>query len=272
MSVPEKITGITSIKSVGSHLDIEDHEIDLRAVASNAVSLGDVGTSLTNDQKWFILKRLHFDHLVSLAELPVQASFMIEKVEGLKIDEAVKILKDAAVEHQDDINIPRADLDLIDDLIAGAASHSYVNEPSDIKEKLDYAIIKDEKINTDESSAEQPTVFGNIYDVDYHQIVDWELQVRLEAALIAYHSPYPEVRAVVEPYDDPSIPVETIRVYIAGIIWTAIGAVINQFFAERQPGITLDASVVQIFLYPTGLILERVLPKWKFKIWKFTMT
>ncbi|KAK6199216.1 OPT oligopeptide transporter protein-domain-containing protein [Scheffersomyces amazonensis] len=246
MATAEKITGITSIRSVGSHLDIEDHEIDLRAVASNAVSLGDVGTSLTNDQKWFILKRLHFDHLVSLAELPVQASFMIEKVEGLKIDEAVQILKDAAVEHEDDINIPRADLDLIDDLIAGAASHSY-------------------------SSAEQPTVFGNIYDVDYHQIVDWELQVRLEAALIAYHSPYPEVRAVIEPYDDPTIPVETVRVYIAGIIWTAIGAVINQFFAERQPGITLDSSVVQIFLYPTGLILERILPKWKFKIWKYTI-
>ena len=69
-------------------------------------------------------------------------------------------------------------------------------------------------------------------------IVDWGLQVRLEAVLVAYWSPYPEVRAVTFPYDDPTIPVETFRVYLIGIIWTGIGAVINQFFAERQPAIS----------------------------------
>ena len=29
-----------------------------------------------------------------------------------------------------------------------------------------------------------------------HEIVDWDLQVRLESVLVAYWSPYPEVRAV----------------------------------------------------------------------------
>ena len=71
--------------------------------------------------------------------------------------------------------------------------------------------------------------------------------VRLEAVLVAYWSPYPEVRAVTFPYDDPTIPVETFRVYLIGIIWTAIGAVINQFFTERQPAITLAMAVVQVF-------------------------
>ena len=89
-----------------------------------------------------------------------------------------------------------------------------------------------------------------------HEIVDWDLQVRLEAVLVAYWSPYPEVRAVTFPYDDPTIPVETFRVYLIGIIWTAIGAVINQFFTERQPAITLAMAVVQVFLYPSGLLCE----------------
>ena len=30
-------------------------------------------------------------------------------------------------------------------------------------------------------------------------------------------------------------------------------------------------SVVQVFLYPTGLICEWILPKWKFKVWKYTI-
>lgn len=51
----------------------------------------------------------------------------------------------------------------------------------------------------------------------YLHIVDWPLQVRLEAALIHFHSPYPEIRAITEPFDDPSIPVETFRVYFIGL-------------------------------------------------------
>ena len=97
------------------------------------------------------------------------------------------------------------------------------------------------------------------------------LQVRLEAVLVAYWSPYPQVRAVTDPYDDPTIPVETLRVYIIAFIWTGISAVINQFFHERQPAITLGMSVVQVFLYPSGLLMEWILPKWKIKIWKWTI-
>lgn len=98
-------------------------------------------------------------------------------------------------------------------------------------------------------------------DFDCFKIVDFKLQVRLEAALIAYYSPYPEVRAVTEPYDDSSIPCETFRVYLLGVIWTCLGTFINQFFAERQPTITLSSTVVQLFLYPSGKIVERILPK-----------
>ncbi|KAK6199220.1 OPT oligopeptide transporter protein-domain-containing protein [Scheffersomyces amazonensis] len=234
----KEVTNITSITSVGSHYqELEDHEIDLAAVTSHPISIGDVGTTLTSDQKWFILNRLNFQGLVSLENIPIQASFMIEKIEGLTVEESVEIVKTTIHNHREDINYPSEDYDLLIKLIEYNDSHDG----------------------------------GDKYNTDFHEIVDWELQIKLEASLIAYHSPYPEVRAVTDPFDDPSVPVETVRVYIAGVIWTAIGAVINQLFAERQPGITLDASVVQVFLYPTGLILERILPKWKFKVWRYTI-
>ena len=80
-----------------------------------------------------------------------------------------------------------------------------------------------------------------------------------------------KLEQLLSPYDDPTIPAETFRVYLIGIIWTAIGAVINQFFTERRPSITLAMSVVQVFLYPSGLLCEWILPKWKFKIWKLSI-
>lgn len=36
----------------------------------------------------------------------------------------------------------------------------------------------------------------SLTDPNRHEIVDWTLQVRLESVLVAYWSPYPEVRAV----------------------------------------------------------------------------
>ncbi|KAK6464731.1 OPT oligopeptide transporter protein-domain-containing protein [Scheffersomyces coipomensis] len=267
MTDSEKVNAITSITSVGSHLALEDHEIDLRAIASNPISIGDVGTTLTSDQKWFILRRLHFNHLLSLENLPIQATFMIEKIEALNFEEAIQILKEALIEHEDDINIPTPDLDLLENLVSLASTSSLPS--TDIKEKLSYS-IKEEKKDASTSSFDSP-IQETKYDGDYHEIVDLDLQTRLEAALIAYHSPYPEVRSVTDPYDDPSIPVETVRVYIAGIIWTCAGAFINQFFSERQPSISLPASVVQILLYPTGILLAKILPKWKFTVWKYTV-
>ncbi|KAK6462456.1 OPT oligopeptide transporter protein-domain-containing protein [Scheffersomyces coipomensis] len=265
MSSDKNLGAVTSITST-NHLDVEDHEIDLHAVASNPISIGDVGTSLTSDQKMFILKRLNFDGLISLEDLPIQATFMFEKIENISIPESLEILQELVVVHKDDINIPTADMDLLHDLINEAGSHQDLT----VKENLNYS-LKEKKLQSSSSESITDLINEDVYDSDYHKVVDWNLQVRLEAALIAYHSPYPEVRAVTDPYDDPSIPVETVRMYIAGIIWTGIGCFINQFFIERQPNIGLSSSVVQVFLYPTGTFLSYILPKWKFKIWKFNI-
>ncbi|KAK9464998.1 OPT oligopeptide transporter protein-domain-containing protein [Lipomyces arxii] len=95
------------------------------------------------------------------------------------------------------------------------------------------------------------------YGLDHESFV---LDFLLEATMMKYHSPYPEVRAVCDPTDDPTLPVETLRAYFLGIIWVSIGAFINQLFGFRQPSLWIGATAIQILLYPCGKFLERVLP------------
>ena len=265
----KSLVPITSITSAYSRKQVEDHEIDLAALTSRAISIGEVGANLTSDQKFFILKRLNYENLISLEDLPVAATFMIEKIENLEISEALEILREVIVEFDDDFNFPEEDLDLIKRLISLTPS----NEGKDIKSKLDSQIdskkfdlkvltSSQENLESDDSSEENGIIS--------HEIVDWNLQVRLEAAINAYHSPYPEVRSVTDPYDDPSTPAETLRAYVIGIIWLAIGAFINQFFSQRQPGISLSTSVAQIFLYPSGELWYRIFPDVTVPLGKFS--
>ncbi|KAK9461999.1 OPT oligopeptide transporter protein-domain-containing protein [Lipomyces oligophaga] len=92
----------------------------------------------------------------------------------------------------------------------------------------------------------------------------YDLELRVEASMIKHHSPYPEVRAVTDPVDDPNVPVETIRVYILGSIWVAIGAFINEMFDKRQPSLSLDSTVIQLLVYPCGRLCQYILPDWGF--------
>ncbi|KAJ8098186.1 hypothetical protein POJ06DRAFT_270160 [Lipomyces tetrasporus] len=47
----------------------------------------------------------------------------------------------------------------------------------------------------------------------FDDVVDsYEWDVKIEACMVKYDSPYPEVRGVCDPYGDPELPVETIRI------------------------------------------------------------
>lgn len=104
---------------------------------------------------------------------------------------------------------------------------------------------------------------------------DWSLEVRTEAAICHYHSPYPEVRSVTDPFDDTAIPVETIRSYFLGLIFMAGGTALNTctlefillttVFSPRQPGISIGTNVLQLLLAPCGQLLAKILPDWGFR-------
>ncbi|KAK9319689.1 OPT oligopeptide transporter protein-domain-containing protein [Lipomyces orientalis] len=103
---------------------------------------------------------------------------------------------------------------------------------------------------------------SEVYGTDFDT---YQLDTRLEAVVIHYHSPYPEVRAVTDPTDDPGIPVETFRAYALGIFWVAVSSFINEFFLFRQPSLNLRATVVQMLLFPSGKLCE-LLPNWGFQL------
>ncbi|CAK7899875.1 oligopeptide transporter 2 [[Candida] anglica] len=263
---------LTSVRSTGSRLEVADHEIDLNAVTSNPVSIGDVGVSLTADQKYVILNRLNYDGLVSLEDLPTGALFMIEKIEGLQVQEGVEILRQAMIDHANDVNYPTKDLDFITKLVEEAPADGYTSP--DVKSKLDGHFADKENSFDEKKGDVNATTYAepsSSHSDNYYEIFDWPFQVKLEAALLAYHSPYPEVRAVTDPFDDPSLPCETLRAYIVGFIWNAIGTFINQFFAQRQPAISFTTAVAQLFLYPSGLLTQYIFPEYSFKLFGLTI-
>ncbi|KAK4702819.1 hypothetical protein P7C70_g3401, partial [Phenoliferia sp. Uapishka_3] len=60
--------------------------------------------------------------------------------------------------------------------------------------------------------------------------------------LLLYSSPYLEVRAAVDSTDDPSIPVDTFRVWVLGIIFVILGSSINIFSTGNLATIVLNRS------------------------------
>lgn len=248
---------VTSITSHGDIMDAADHEVDLKHVTSNPLSINQVAVDFSSSQKYYVLKRLNYDKLESLDDLPVSATFMLEKIQGLPVEEAVEILRDFLEIHKYDVNVPTHEIKFIEALL------DYRSPESDA---IDARLDRKEQFGED--VAEEQSYLSDFKEAD---IFDWELQVKTEAGIIAYHSPYPEVRAVTDPYDDPNEYCETFRVYLLGIIWTAIGSFVNEFFMERQPAITLNASVVQLLLYPSGVLCHWIFPKYKFKVWKYTI-
>ncbi|QRW12697.1 OPT oligopeptide transporter protein [Ceratobasidium sp. AG-Ba] len=85
-------------------------------------------------------------------------------------------------------------------------------------------------------------------------------EVKMEVALIIHDSPYAEVRAVVSPEDDPSMPCSTIRAWVIGLFFACAGAVINQLFSLRYPRIEIDEIVAQLLAYPVGTAWARWIP------------
>ena len=71
-------------------------------------------------------------------------------------------------------------------------------------------------------------LYGDFYDRD----------LRIDATMMRYSSPYPGVRAVADPLDDADVPIETVRAYFLGIGWAVIGTFMATFFNSRFPSIS----------------------------------
>ncbi|EAZ63497.2 oligopeptide transporter protein [Scheffersomyces stipitis CBS 6054] len=174
--------------------------------------------------------------------------YMMDRIAEMPIPEAISIIRNALVDHNGDVNFLHEDYRLLERLVAVIPSD--YEEGNENKQTGEF----------DEMQKDSSTFPENFKNKVYLSVIDWDVQIRLEAALIHYHSPYPEIRAITDPCDDPSIPVETLRVYVIGLFWTLIGSIINNFFVHRMPSIYLSSHTVQILLMPTGKLWEKYVP------------
>lgn len=83
-------------------------------------------------------------------------------------------------------------------------------------------------------------------------------------------SPYPEVRAAVSSVDDPTMPVNTFRMWFLGLCYTVLISGLNQFFSMRYPSVIITGIVAQLTALPLGKGLERVLPTTRFRTLGYT--
>lgn len=85
-------------------------------------------------------------------------------------------------------------------------------------------------------------------------------EIEIEKQLLLNDSPYAEVRAVVEPTDDPSTPINTFRAWVLGTVFVLLGTGLDQFFSLRYPGIWIYSFVAQLVCYPMGVAMAKYLP------------
>ena len=130
----------------------------------------DAKTGFSDRQLRLVLLRLgslsraeYYDTSLATADVFQLTSvrYMVDKVRGLSSDHAVAILRDALADHLDDVNFPRDEYQLLQRLL--------------------------EDKDDDYTHSEKP----------YLSVTDRDLQIRLEAALIRYHLPYPDRKSVV---------------------------------------------------------------------------
>ncbi|THH22516.1 hypothetical protein EUX98_g8179 [Antrodiella citrinella] len=74
-------------------------------------------------------------------------------------------------------------------------------------------------------------------------------------------SPYPEVRSAVANFDDPTMPVSTLRAWALGVCFAIVMPALNQFFDLRYPSILVGPLVAQLIAFPLGRFWARFVPQ-----------
>ncbi|KAF8528192.1 OPT oligopeptide transporter [Hysterangium stoloniferum] len=122
--------------------------------------------------------------------------------------------------------------------------------PTATDEKHDLEDNKHEQVFDDARIAEVAGAFFDDLNLDKDQL-------QLED-----DSPYPEVRSAVANTDDSDIPVNTIRAWVIGFVWSVVIPGLNQFFFFRYPSVYVSNLVAQLLSFPLGSAWAAFMPKW----------
>ncbi|OSD07751.1 small oligopeptide transporter [Trametes coccinea BRFM310] len=101
-----------------------------------------------------------------------------------------------------------------------------------------------------ESLSSRITHPPDFFDPNYDTDITW----------LEDDSPYPEVRSAVANYDDPMMPVNTLRAWVLGVLWAIIIPGVNEFYYFRYPSIMVGGIVAQLVSFPIGRAWARWMP------------
>lgn len=254
-------------------MESQQFENNLQLVTLHPLSLTEVARGLTSDQKFSFLERIGHAGLESFDDIPAGSAYLLAKLSEMPTGLALAILAEAKDYHDDDANFPADAWDTIVEVLAEhPLEYSTVDEYEAAMAKGGSTpkVVSQLEATFSGTAPDEKNINGAFLEKVEQElgefIEDWEFRAKVEAVLIHHHSPYPQVRSVTEPFDDPTIPVETFRSYLLLFIWVIISSGVNEFFSHRMPSIGIGSSVVQMFLYPCGKFLEYVLPTRVFTI------
>lgn len=85
-------------------------------------------------------------------------------------------------------------------------------------------------------------------------------------------SAHEEVAANISNKDNPSIAVLTFRSWFLGLVFTCVLSFVNQFFYYRTSPLVIGMQVPQLLSHLLGKLMAKVLPRRKFRIFRWTFT
>ncbi|VDB96230.1 unnamed protein product [Peniophora sp. CBMAI 1063] len=122
---------------------------------------------------------------------------------------------------------------------------------------------QEERPNESEKSRDAEEDISVHYAGDLDSVSDFDPNFDAEQTELGNDSPYPEVRAAVANFDDPTMPSSTIRAWVLGLLWALVLPSVNQFFLLRYPTIYVNQLVAQLISFPMGRLWARAMPQVK---------
>ena len=101
------------------------------------------------------------------------------------------------------------------------------------------------------------------FDTVTSHLVNDIMEDEYAAVHVEDDSPYPEVRAAVPSTDDPTLPQNTIRAWVIGLILTTVGCGMNMLFSFHSPSFAITTFVTSILAWPIGNFWAWIVPDWK---------
>ncbi|KAK8017489.1 hypothetical protein PG993_013815 [Apiospora rasikravindrae] len=137
-------------------------------------------------------QRAEANHIAPSADI----EYVLNQILSMNEDEAVRILVGAIAHHNDDPNFPAATLVRMRRIVTGS------------------------RANCNGGNAATPMDPGEPAEAGITAPItkeDCAFELKTEAAIYYHHSPYPEVRSVAIPGNNPSTPFKTVRAYFLRI-------------------------------------------------------